>query len=407
MTVVRNEMERGDNEPSRVFQQRLRGSVSVAQLRQPAPSATARTWRTCRSSACKAFYRLWYQPDSATLIVAGRFDPARVLKSVQSSFGKLKRPARTLPPHYTVEPTQDGEREINVRRVGDLNLIDLTYRIPAATHPDNAPLRVLANIMGHTPSGRLHKALVESKLAVGSGAGADAFRDPGLALFMAVPPKDGNPAEVEKVLLAQVETLADKPFTDEEVEAAKQRIANAFELSFNNVNAVATSLSEYIASGDRRLWFVNRDAVEKVTAADVNRVAQAYLLPSNRTLARFIPTTEPKRAEIGAAPSIASLVDGYTGRAAVAAGEAFDPTPANIQSRTDSFTVGDSLKVSLLPKKTRGEMVTAALVFRFGDEAAITGRTDARTSCCHQLPMQHLRMWRLRLLAYFCKFFKL
>ena len=377
MTVVRNEMERGENEPGSVFQQRLRAASYHWHNYGNSTIGNRSDVENVPIERLQAFYRTWYQPDNATVIVAGRFDAERVLKSVQASFGKLKRPTRTLPPHYTVEPTQDGEREINVRRVGDLNLVGLTYHIPAATHPDNAALDVLADIMGHTPSGRLHKALVEAKLAVASAAGSDSFRDPGLALFLAVPPKDGNLAEAEKVLLAQVEGLADKPFTAGEVEAAKQRFANSFELSFNNVNAVATSLSEYIASGDWRLWFITRDAVAKVSVDDVNRVARTYLLPSNRTLARFIPTTEPKRAEIPVAPSAASLVDGYTGRAAVAAGEAFDPTPANIQARTDSFVLGDGLRVSLLPKKTRGEMATATLVFRFGDEAAITGRTDA------------------------------
>ena len=377
MTVVRNEMERGENEPASVFQQRLRAASYHWHNYGNSTIGNRSDVENVPIERLQAFYRTWYQPDNATVIVAGRFDAERVLKSVQASFGKLKRPTRTLPPHYTVEPTQDGEREINVRRVGDLNLVGLTYHTPAATHPDNAALDVLADIMGHTPSGRLHKALVEAKLAVASAAGSDSFRDPGLALFLAVPPKDGNPAEAEKVLLAQVEGLADKPFTAEEVEAAKQRFANSFELSFNNVNAVATSLSEYIASGDWRLWIITRDAVAKVSVDDVNRVARTYLLPSNRTLARFIPTTEPKRAEIPVAPSAASLVDGYTGRAAVAAGEAFDPTPANIQARTDSFVLGDGLRVSLLPKKTRGEMATATLVFRFGDEAAITGRTDA------------------------------
>jgi len=377
MTVVRNEMERGENEPFRVFYQRLRASAYHWHNYGNSTIGNRSDVENVPIERLQAFYRTWYQPDNATVIVAGRFDPERVLKSVQASFGPLKRPTRTLPPHYTVEPTQDGEREIDVRRVGDVNLVGVAYHTPAATHPDNAALDVLAGIMGHTPSGRLHKALVETKLAVRSIVGSDSLRDPGLAMFIAFAPKDGDPAATEKALLAEVEGLADKPFTAEEVEAAKQRIANAFELSFNNVNSVATSLSEYIASGDWRLWFVNRDAVEKVTADDVNRVARAYLLPSNRTLARFIPTAEPVRAEIGAAPRAASLVDGYTGREAVAAGEAFDPTPANIQARTDTFAIGDGLKVSLLPKKTRGEMVTATLVFRFGDEPAITGRTDA------------------------------
>ena len=377
MTVVRNEMERGENDPGSVFHQRLRAAAYHWHNYGNSTIGNRSDVENVPIDRLQAFYRLWYQPDNATLIVAGRFDPARVLRSVQSSFGPIKRPQRTLPPHYTVEPTQDGEREINVRRVGEINLLGLAYHTPAATHPDNAPLAVLAEIMGHPPSGRLPKALVETKLAVASAADSDSLRDPGLAMFIAVPPRDGDLAEAEKALVAQVEGLAARPFDAAEVDAAKQRIGNGFELAFNNVNAVATALSESIASGDWRLWFVQRDAIARVTVEDVNRVARSYLLPSNRTLARFIPTTEPVRATISAAPAAASVVDGYQGREAVAAGEVFDPSPANIQARTDTFVIGDGLRVSLLPKTTRGGMVTATLVFRFGDEPAITGRTDA------------------------------
>ncbi|WP_411833611.1 M16 family metallopeptidase [Pseudoxanthomonas mexicana] len=377
MTVVRNEMEIGENNPGRVFQQRLRSQAYLWHNYGKSTIGNRADVENVPIERLQAFYRTWYQPDNATVIVAGRFDPQRVLATVNKHFGKLKRPARQLPPKYTVEPTQDGEREVNVRRVGDMHLVGLAYHVPSVAHPDNAPLQVLASILGHTPSGRLHKALVETKLAAGSGSGADAFVDPGLLVFMAVPAKDGDPAQVEKALLEQVEALAARPFTEEEVAAARQRLGNNFELSFNDVNRIATALSEYIATGDWRLMFLQRDAVEKVGVDDVNRVARTYLVPSNRTLARFIPTQQPVRAEIAAAPSAASLVAGYTGRAAVAAGEAFDPTPQNILARTRTVTVGDGLKVSLLPKKTRGGMVTATLVFRFGDEAAITGRTDA------------------------------
>jgi zinc protease len=122
---------------------------------------------------------------------------------------------------------------------------------------------------------------------------------------------------------------------------------------------------------------VQRDAIAKVTAADVNRVAAAYLQPGNRTLGRFVPTDKPAFAEIPAAPAVAGLVDGYVGKAAVAAGESFDPTPQNIAARTQTFTLGDGLKVSLLPKKTRGETVVVDATFRFGDEESITGRSDA------------------------------
>jgi len=377
MTVVRNEMEIGENNPSRVFMQRLRSQAYLWHSYGKSTIGNRADVENVPIERLQAFYRTWYQPDNATVIVAGRFDPGQVLGTVQRHFGKLERPARALPVRYTVEPVQDGEREINVRRVGDLNLVGLAYHVPAASHPDNAPLKVLAEIMGHTPSGRLHKALVETKLAAGGGGSVDSFVEPGLAVFMTVPAQGSEPAQAEEVLLAQVEGLAAAPFTDAEVDASRQRIGNALELAFNDVNRVATSLSEAIAAGDWRLWFIQRDALAKVSTADVNRVAQAYLLPSNRTLARFIPTPEPRRAGIGTAPSVASLVDGYTGRAAISAGEAFDPTPANIQARTETLTIGDGLKVALLPKKTRGGMATATLMFRFGDEAGITGRTDA------------------------------
>src|SRR3970282_1303347 len=116
------------------------------------------------------------------------------------------------------------------------------------------------------------------------------------------------------------------------------------------------------------------DAADQVSADDVNRVARAYFKPSNRTLGRFVPTDDADRAEIPAAPSASALLAGYTGKAAVAAGESFDPTPANIQARSETFVLGDGLKVSLLPKDTRGDTVSVTATFRFGDEPSLRGR---------------------------------
>lgn len=367
MTVVRNELERNENNPGSVFNQRLR--------------ATAYQWHNygkptigLRSDVehvpithLQAFYRTWYQPDNAVLVLAGRFDPATALASIASTFGPLKKPTRVLPVAWTEEPTQDGERSVDVRRSGDIQITGLAYHVPAATHPDTPALLVLANVLAHTPSGRLHKALVEHKLAVATAASAGASHDPGLFNLIAVVAKDGDLGKAEAELRQQAEALAAKPITAEELEAAKQRIANAYELSFNDVNAIGLALSESIAAGDWRLRFVLRDAMDKVTLDDVNRVARTYLIPSNRTTARFIPTDAPVRAVIGKAPVAATLVDGYQGRAAVDAGEAFDPTPANIAARSEIYTLGDGLTVSLLPKKTRGGTVTLSANFRFAN----------------------------------------
>ena len=371
MTVVRNELERNENNPGSVLNERLRSTAYLWHNYGNTTIGARSDVEHVPIDRLQAFYKTWYQPDNAVLIVAGRFDVAKLLPAINAKFGALKKPSRVLPAAYTMEPVQDGEREVNVRRSGDIRITSVAYHMPAATHPDTPALMVLGNILGHAPGGRLHKALVESKLAAFAGAGAGAMRDPGTFAVVVAVPKDGDAAKAEAELLKQAEAIATQPLTAQELADAKQRIANGYELSFNNVNAVGMALSEYVAAGDWRLWFVLRDAMDKVTLDDVNRVAKAYLIPSNRTLARFIPTNNAVRATIGDAPSVASLVDGYKGRAAVEAGEAFDPTPANIAARTQTYTIGDSLVVSLLPKKTRGGTVVFNADFRFADVDAM------------------------------------
>ncbi len=377
MTVVRNEMESGDNNPAGVLMKRMRSVAYDWHNYGNMPIGARSDVENVPIENLQAFYCTWYQSDNALLVVAGRIDADKTLARIAAHFGPLKKPARALPVFHTAEPAQDGEREVTVRRTGDLSLVASAYHVPALAQADSAALAVLSNVLGHTPSGRLHKTLVETKLAAGSGAIAQSSRDPNLLVLIGVLPKDGDAAKAEAELLRQAEAVAAQPVSEEEVTAAKQRIANDQENLFNNVNAVAMALSEYQAAGDWRLLFVQRDAIAKVTAEDVNRVAAAYLKPSNRTLGRFVPTDAPDRAEIPAAPAVASLVDGYTGKAAVAAGEVFEATPQNIAARTQTFTLGDGLKVSLLPRQTRGQTVTVSAGFEFGNEQAVTGRDTA------------------------------
>ncbi|RDZ26768.1 M16 family metallopeptidase [Lysobacter silvisoli] len=375
MTVVRNEMEKNENSPTAVLSQRVRSTAYLWHNYGRDTIGARSDVEGVPIERLQSFYKAWYRPDNATVIVAGRIDPAKTLALISASFAPLPRPAAPLPAFYTQDPTQDGERSVVVRRTGDLQLLFSAYHIPAETHPDNPPLEVLADVLSHVPSGRLHKALVETKLAAGAGSSGDSLRDPGLFTTMVGLPRDADLGKAETVLLAQLENLGGQPITQAELEAAKQRIANGYELGYTNVNAIALGLSGSVAAGDWRLYFVRRDAIAKVSVDDVNRVARAYLKPSNRTLGRFIPTEKPDRAEIGAAPPASALVNGYTGKAAVAAGEQFDATPSNIQARTETFTLGEGLRVSLLPKKTRGGTVVFNARFRFGDEASLTGRS--------------------------------
>jgi len=377
MTVVRNELEAGENNPAGVLMQRLRSTAYLWHNYGHSTIGARSDVEGLEIGQLQAFYRTWYRPDNATLVIAGRIDPEQVLGKVQAAFGPVKNPATALPHAPTIEPAQDGERVVTVRRVGDLNLVAAAYHIPARTHADNAALSVLGNVLGHTPGGRLHRALVEPRIAAGAGASAEGLADAGLFTAVAVQQRSGDAQKMEDVLLAQLEQIAKNPVTAEEVAQAQQRIANAYDLYFTDVNAVGMGLSEFVAAGDWRLLFTSRDAIAKVSADDVNRVAAQYLRSSNRTLGRFVPTDAPDRVEVPVAPAAASVVAGYTGRAAVDAGENFEPSPANIESRTERFTIGDGLKVALLPKRTRGGTVVVDGNFRFGDTASLTGRDTA------------------------------
>ena len=197
------------------------------------------------------------------------------------------------------------------------------------------------------------------------------LHDSGLLTAMAIVPKDGDLDKAQEALLRELEAIAQRPITEAEVADAKQRIANGYENTAADANRMAMALTDDIANGDWRLHFLNRDRIAKVTADDVNRVAKLYFKPSNRTLGRFVPTATPDRTEVATAPAAADALQGYVGKAAEAAGEAFDTAAANIDKRTETFTIGDGLKVALLPKDTRGDKVVVRATFRFADVDAL------------------------------------
>ncbi|MGH8082981.1 MAG: M16 family metallopeptidase [Lysobacter sp.] len=381
MTVVRNEMESGENSPISALSERVRSTAYLWHHYGNSTIGARSDVENVPIDRLQAYYRSWYRPDNATLVVAGRIDPGKTLSAIARHFAAVPKPATPMRPMYTREPAQDGEREVTVRRVGDLRLLMTAYHIPAATHPDAPALSLLDDILGHVPSGRLHKALVESGLAANVGVGGEQMPDPGLFTAVAALPKDGDAAQAEKILIEQLEQIQRQPITATELDAAKQRARNGFEQAYTNVSAVAISLSDPVVAGDWRLYFQTRDALEKVSVDDVNRVARTYLQSSNRTLGRFVPTDAAQRVDIAQAPSAATVLQGYTGKAALEAGEHFDPTPTNIQARTEVISIdtgsGRGLKLALLPKKTRGGTVVVSASFRFADADALRGRDTA------------------------------
>lgn len=377
MTVVRNEFERGENSPVGVLMERIE-AVAYDWHNYGKPTIGNRSdIERVPIQNLQAFYKKYYQPDNIVLIVAGKFDETRTLASVAKHFGVLLRPSRKLDATWTEEPAQDGERFVTLRRVGDVSALGVAYHIPAGAHEDNAALQVLANILSTQPSGRLYKSLVETKRASSASASARRQHDPGLFMADAEVPNDGSLDEVREVLLSTLENIGVQGVTAEEVDRAKRQILRARERAATDTAQVGIALSEWAAQGDWRLYFLFRDRVENVTPDAVKAVAAKYLVRNNRTVGVFIPTAKPERIAIPPTPDIASLVVDYHGRAAIAEGEAFDPTPENIEARVQRLELPEGIKVTLLAKKSRGEEVHLSLTLRYGNEENLKGLESA------------------------------
>jgi zinc protease len=374
MTVVRNEMERGENSPFAMTLQRL-GSAAFDWHNYGKSTIGARSdVENVDIGRLQAFYRTYYQPDNAVLVVAGRFEPQPTLDAVVRYFGPIPKPARALPRLYTEEPVQDGERSVTLRRAGDTQLVGVSYRIVPGAHADYIPLVALTNVMTVAPAGRLYKALVDTRKAANVNSVAPSLHDPGIVAFFAQLPIADSLDAARNAMLATLEDVRANPITDAEVERVRTRALKGFDDALANPTALGVSLSGSIAAGDWRLFFLQRDRWRKVSAADVNRVATEYLKPSNRTVALFIPEAKPDRAPAVAPVDVAAMVRDYKGDPALAAGEDFDPSPANLEARTERFALPNGMKVALIPRKTRGEKVHFALQLRAGDEKSLAGK---------------------------------
>ncbi|WP_085298000.1 M16 family metallopeptidase [Cognaticolwellia mytili] len=373
MTVVRNEFERGENNPFRITLQRMLAASFEWHNYGKSTIGSRADLENVPIDRLQAFYRKYYQPDNATLTVAGKFDSDEMLKKINATFGKIDKPERVISPLYTAEPAQDGEREVTVRRVGDAQMIGSIYHVPAGSHPDFAAIDVLNEVLSAQATGRLHKALVENKLASSAFGFNFQWAEPGVAIFMAEVDKAGDLAKTEEVLIQTLENITDKPVTTEEVEKAKRTLLKNTKLAFNSSERIAMELSEWLGMGDWRLVFLNRDRVEKVTAEDVNRVAKSYITRNNRTLGKFIPAEKSERAEIPQVENVKAMVEGYKGREQVAQGEAFDPSHDNIDARTSISNLDTGVKIALLSKKTRGESVVVRMSMQMGDLLSLQG----------------------------------
>lgn len=376
-SVVRNEFEIGENDPSEILSERMWSTAYLWHNYGKSTIGSRADIEKVPATSLKRFYKKYYRPDNAVLIVAGKFDGPAALGLITTRFGSLANPATPIEPTYTTEPVQDGERVVSLRRNGDVQVVGLLYHVSAAADADFAAVDAIADILTNEPSGRLYIALVKSGLATSVRSQLLPLHDPGVLELSATLPVGKSIEAVRDKMIAVVEGFARSKITPEEVARFKARSKKQFKLRFANSAQLGVALSEYIAAGDWRLLFLHRDRVARLTPGDVQKTAAAYLVSSNRTLGMFFPTKTPERAPPRETPDVAKLVTGYKGAPPEAEGEKFDATLDNIEKRTTRSALASGMKLAILAKQTRGRVVRAHLTLRFGTEADFTGKRVA------------------------------
>ena len=366
-SVVRNEMEKGENSSTHVLIARVTSAAYLWHNYGKSTIGARSDVENMDIHRLQAFWRKYYQPDNAVLTVAGDFDVKQVLTLVGQHFGKIPKPQRTIETTYTLDPVQDGERDVTVRRVGDSQALVALYHTMPAAHPDYAATEALALIFGDSPNGRLYKALVDNKKAANIFSWSASTEEPGFLMFGAQLRSEENITEAKKIMLDVIEGLAKQPITQEELTRAKAALASSIAQIYNDPEKLAIALSDSIGQGNWRLFFLLRDRIQALTVPDVQRVAQTWLKSSNRTTGSFLPTVQPDRVPAPAKVDIAKQLETFKPGAAPAAAENFIATPENIDRRTQIGQLSNGMKYALLPKTTRGGTVLLSLVLHTGN----------------------------------------
>src|SRR5215475_12133187 len=217
MTVVRNEFERGENSVTGVLEERVLSTAYLWHNYGKSTIGSRADIERVPIDRLAAFYKKYYQPDNAYVTIAGQIDPSRTLALVGTTLGAIPRPSRALDQTYTVEPSQDGERTVELQRVGRGKNLMLAYHGPAMAHPDSAALEVMSGIMaGRGGTGRLDNALVETKKALSVGVSFNELHDPGFVMITASFSDDQSLDDARQTILDTVAGLVrERPASDE------------------------------------------------------------------------------------------------------------------------------------------------------------------------------------------------
>lgn len=376
-SVVRNEFEIGENDPSGVLMEKVFSTAYTWHNYGNSTIGSKEDIERVKANTLRKFYEKYYQPDNATLIVAGKFDENNALKYIGDYFSVIPKPQRELGGTYTVEPAQDGERTVELRRSGESKLIAAAYHTSAFADKDYAALDALNEILASNPSGYLYKALVESHKVSSLYAYSPTVRDAGLTYFNFDVPKDKDLQVTKTAVLSELDKIPTINYTEQDLARAKSKLLKQIDDEKNNTIRYAISLTEIIGAGSYKLGFLYRDNVEHLSVADIKRVAEKYFRNNNRTVGLFIPSANEIRVKpLEFLPDqILALTNNYKGKAQEKEVAPFEASIANLKKNLTEGVLSNGMKYGLINKDIKGDKVIANFRLINGNEKDLSGKS--------------------------------
>ena len=292
MVVVRNEFERGENEPRNALDKEL---WSTAFFAHPYHHDTI-GWRSdiekVPIAKLREFYDTFYWPDNATVTVIGEFDPAAALTEIAKHYGAIPKAPHPIPQIYTEEPEQTGPRRTIVKRGGELGVVAIAHKIPQATHADWPAVQVFSAILTHGKTSRCYRALTDKNLTSEVSGQVSFNHDPSLHITTAELTPGTKHEIAENGLIAEIERIKKTGVTAAEVQTAVAKLLAERAYTRDGSFAQAEQINEAIAVGDWTLYVSLDKKFRAVSAEDIRRVANAYFIERHSVTGWFVPSSE-------------------------------------------------------------------------------------------------------------------
>lgn len=289
MVVVRNEYERGENNPSEALEKQVWANAFQVHPYHHSTIGWQADIEGVTIEKLKAFHDVFYWPDNATLVLIGDFEVKETLRLVKKYYGKIPRAPHPIPHMSVVEPKQEGERRVEVTRAGETPLLMVAHKIPSARHEDTPALQLLSVLLAGGRSARLYRHLVDRGHALRVSSTAFLFHDESLLLTTAELPRSGSVKKLEDMIMAEYRALAQKLVSVAEFKRAYAGFESALLFARDGALSVSSVLTEFVALGDWTLYTKFLNLLARVTPEDIVRVAKKYLIEDTKTVGVFRP----------------------------------------------------------------------------------------------------------------------